>query len=140
MSKVPAHHELIPNILQLRDEVSPKTFITVNGDIEDRQQGMQIIEDNPGLNGIMIGRGVFHNPFCFETSQTEHSKSELIGLLHIHLNLYDHYSQQTQRPYDTLKRFFKIYIREFDGAAEIRDKLMHSKSTNEARLILNSVS
>ena len=64
------------------------------------------------------------------------TKSELIYLLHYHLNLFDHYQPTLGRPYKTLKRFFKIYIRDFDGAKELRDQLMHTTSTDEVRQIL----
>ena len=68
-----------------------------------------------------------------------HHKSELIALLHYHLDLFDHYQPTLGRPYETLKRFFKIYIRDFDGAKELRDQLMHTKNTSEARQILEKI-
>lgn len=136
MSKVPAHFELIPEIVTLRDEIAPNTLLTINGDIENREHGMQIVADNPGVDGIMIGRGIFHNPFAFETNMQSHTREELLGLLAFQLDLYDSHSHLTHRPFDTLKRFFKIYVRDFEGAAELRDKLMHTKSTDEVRAVL----
>ncbi len=136
MSKVPAHFELIPEIIALRDETAPQTLLTINGDIEDREHGLQLIKEYPGINGIMIGRGVFHNPFCFEHEQKVHNRQELLELLRLQLDLYDQYSHQTRRPFETLKRFFKIYVNSFEGAAELRDKLMHTKNTDEVRAII----
>lgn len=138
MSKVPAHHELIPQIIELRDAISPQTLLTINGDIRDRQHGQQIVDTNPGINGVMIGRGIFHNPYAFSDPKDDANANQpnLIQLLQLHLDLYDKWCDKTGRPYDTLKRFFKIYIRDFDGAAAIRDDLMHTKSTDEARTIL----
>lgn len=136
MSKVPAHFELVPEIVALRDEIAPHTLLTINGDIESRAHGEQLIRDNPGVNGVMIGRGVFHNPFAFEKEPVDHTREELIGLLKTQLDLYDQYSHLTNRPFDTLKRFFKIYVRDFEGAAELRDKLMHTKNTDEVRAFL----
>jgi len=137
MSKVPAHFELISDIKKLRDEIAPQTLLTINGDIRDRQHGLELIEQT-GVDGVMIGRGVFHNPFAFEKESRAHSREELLGLLKLQLDLYDQYSEQTGRPYDTLKRFFKIYVRDFEGAAELRDQLMHTKSTDEVRALLSS--
>jgi tRNA-dihydrouridine synthase len=137
MSKVPAHFELIKDIKKLRDEIAPQTLLTINGDIEDRTHGLKLVEET-GVDGIMIGRGVFHNPFAFEVDPREHDREELLDLLRLQLDLYDKYSEQTKRPYDTLKRFFKIYVNSFEGAAELRDKLMHTKSTDEVRTLLNS--
>lgn len=137
MSKVDAHYELIDDIIKLRDDIAPQTLITINGDIRDRQHGLQLIAEHPGVNGVMIGRGVFHNPFAFQHEARAHTRQELIGLLRYQLDLYDEYHAQTRRPYETLKRYFKIYIRDFDGASELRDKLMHTKTTTDARNILN---
>jgi len=149
MSKVPAHHELIPEIKKIRDLIAPETLLIINGDIRDRTHGIELY-DQYGVDGIMIGRGIFTNPFAFaptvadnsewlktEGSQASSRKQALIELLLYHLNLYDQFAEQTKRPYETLKRFFKIYIRDFDGASEIREQLMHTTSTNEARQIIN---
>ena len=196
MSKVPAHYELIDDIIALRDDIAPQTLLTINGDIHDRTHGEELVRAHPGLNGVMIGRGIFSDPFCFArtgartshkiirdphkvaqifsemplapdapvpttrsrqissgdlsekcasnqndvpfTNALEH-KSELIALLHYHLDLFDHYQPTLGRPYETLKRFFKIYIRDFDGAKELRDQLMHTKSTDEARLAIANI-
>ena len=136
MSKVPAHHELISDIVALRDEIAPHTLLTINGDIEDRTHGLELIAKHPGVNGVMIGRGIFHNPFAFELQPAKHTREELIELLFKQLTLFDEYQDQLHRPFETLKRFFKIYIRDFDGAAELRDKLMHTKNTDEVRKLL----
>ncbi len=135
MSKVAAHHELIADIKTLRDEIAPGTLLTINGDIRDRQHGLELVEQY-GVDGIMIGRGVFHNPFAFETDPKEHSRDELIDLLKLQLDLHDKYSAILPRKFDPLKRFFKIYIRDFAGAAELRDRLMHTTGTDEVRKVL----
>ena len=181
MSKVPAHFELIPEIIALRDEIAPGTLLTINGDARDHEHGLELVRQYPGIDGIMIGRGVFADPFCFaattatrpaqssEQSAARDSdaesrseavsddfggengaanqsgesaytrKQELIELLNYHLDLYDRYAPQTNRPFETLKRFFKIYIRDFDGAKELRDQLMHTKSTDEVRALLKNI-
>ena len=137
MSKVNAHFEMIPEILKLRDEIAPQTLIQINGDILSVRQGLELAEKYPGIDGIMIGRGVFANPFVFETEVREHSKAELINLLKLHLDIFDEYATRFEiRKFEPLKRFFKIYIREFDGASDLRAKLMETKSTAEVREIL----
>lgn len=139
MSKVDAHFELIPDIKQLRDEVAPHTLLTINGDISDRAHGEELVRQH-GVDGVMIGRGIFHNPFAFEVEPHTHSREELVGLLRLQLDLHDKYSAEFEpRKFEPLKRFFKIYIRDFDGASELRDKLMHTKSTQEVRDVLTSL-
>lgn len=136
MSKVPAHFELIKDIKQLRDDVAPNTLLTINGDIRDRQHGLELVNET-GVNGVMIGRGIFHDPFAFEHEPKQHSREELLNLLKLQLDLHDQWDTvETPRKFDPLKRFFKIYVRDFEGAAELRDKLMHAKNTAEVRSIL----
>ncbi|NCU31026.1 hypothetical protein EOM57_04440 [Candidatus Saccharibacteria bacterium] len=85
----------------------------------------------------MIGRGVFANPFCFQEDHKP-SKQELISLLTYHLELFDQYQAELGRPFETLKRFFKVYIRDFDGASDLRFALMNSTSTAEVRKLLET--
>ncbi|QHS24200.1 tRNA-dihydrouridine synthase [Virgibacillus sp. MSP4-1] len=137
MSKVDAHWELIPEIKKLRDEVAPDTLLTINGDIPDRQTGLELVEKY-GVDGVMIGRGVFKNPFAFEKEPREHSSKELLDLLRFHLDLHDKYSEEFEpRPFKPLLRFFKIYVREFRGASELRNQLMDTESTEEVRELLD---
>jgi tRNA-dihydrouridine synthase len=136
MSKADAHWELIPEIKKLRDEVAPHTLLTINGDIPDRQTGLRLAEEY-GVDGIMIGRGIFQNPFAFEQEPREHSSEELLDLLRLHLELYDEYSDQKPRSFSPLQRFFKIYVRGFRGASELRNNLMNTRSTSEVRALLD---
>lgn len=157
MSKVPAHYELIPDIVALRDQVAPQTKLIINGDIKDLAQVKSLAAEHPGVDGYMIGRGVFENPYCF----TDHipTRAELISLLYLHLDLFDaadvkHCAAQAELmrehpdfalktngevhslPYEPLKHFFKIYINKFPGASTIRAKLMETHTTAEARQVL----
>lgn len=136
MSKVPAHFELIPEIKKLRDEIAPQTLLTINGDIRDRQHGEELVREY-GVDGVMIGRGVFTNPFAFELEPRAHSRDELLGLLNLHLDLFDKYSAELEpRRFEPLKRFFKIYVRNFAGAGDLRAALMNAKDTDEARRLI----
>ena len=143
MSKVAAHYELIDDIVALRDAIAPQTLLTINGDIRDRAHGMALVATHPGVNGVMIGRGVFADPFCFapcvdSVAQGSSSMAQRnFALLRYHLDLFDHWQPQLGRPYETLKRFYKIYVRDFDGAKELRDQLMHTTSTAEARHVIH---
>jgi len=163
MSKSPAHHELIPEILELAQEVAPHTTIIFNGDFTTRTHFDQTLNDllnldeverqrNPSLRrsrgerviqskiGCMIGRGVFTNPFCFEKSPRDHNREELMELLMYHLDLFDSYEAKlAPRKFEPLKRFFKIYINNFEGAADIRARLMTAKTTAEVRHIIAQV-
>ncbi|GGI42983.1 tRNA dihydrouridine synthase [Mammaliicoccus stepanovicii] len=136
MSKVDAHWELIEAIKNLRDEIAPNTLLTINGDIPDRQTGLELATQY-GIDGVMIGRGVFHNPFAFEKEQREHTSKELLDLLRLHLTLFDKYSKLDTRQFKSLHRFFKIYVRGIRGASSLRHQLMSTESTDEVRTLLD---
>ena len=200
MSKVPAHHELIPEVLKLAQSVAPNTTIILNGDFTSRTHFNQLFKcPSQKTTGCMIGRGVFTNPFCFEKSPREHTKKELMELLLYHLDLFDSsnlpssFSEDfvkspvrtttyipdgtegfarsevpsdaqrmrssaesgseeksvrkfaaeepefSPRKFEPLKRFFKIYINNFEGAADIRARLMETKTTSEVRHIISTI-
>lgn len=136
MSKVAAHWEMIPQIMALRDEIAPNTLITINGDIPDREKGLELAEQY-GVDGIMIGRGIFKNPYAFEKEIKQHTSQELLGLLRMQLDLQDEYAELIPRSIVGLHRFFKIYVKGFPGASDLRVRLMNTKSTDEVRAILD---
>lgn len=136
MSNVAAHWELIPEIKKLRDEVAPHTLLTINGDIPDRETGLKLVEKY-GIEGVMIGRGIFKNPFAFEKEAKEHTSKELLDLLQLQLDLHDKYASELEpRPFKPLRRFFKIYVKGFRGASELRNNLMNTETTDEVRQLL----
>lgn len=136
MSKVDAHYELIPEIIKLRNSLSPETKLIINGDIKDKSAALKLHEKYPEIDGFMIGRGVFTNPYCF----TDHTatREELMKLLNYHLDLYEEKSKTTYLSYEPLKHFFKMYINNFPGASDLRAKLMETHSVSEARAIIES--
>ena len=136
MSKVDAHWELIEAIKNLRDEIAPNTLLTINGDIPDRKTGLELAEKY-GIDGVMIGRGIFHNPFAFEKEPREHTSKELLDLLRLHLSLFNKYKKDEIRQFKSLRRFFKIYVRGIRGASELRHQLMNTQSIAEARALLD---
>lgn len=136
MSKVDAHWELIEAIKNLRDEIAPNTLLTINGDIPDRKTGLELAEKY-GIDGAMIGRGIFHNPFAFEKEPREHTSKELLDLLRLHLSLFNKYEKDEIRQFKSLRRFFKIYVRGIRGASELRHQLMNTQSIAEARALLD---
>ncbi|HDG8387012.1 TPA: tRNA-dihydrouridine synthase [Staphylococcus aureus] len=136
MSKVDAHWELIEAIKNLRDEIAPNTLLTINGDIPDRKTGLELAEKY-GIDGVMIGRGIFHNPFAYEKEPREHTSKELLDLLRLHLSLFNKYEKDEIRQFKSLRRFFKIYVRGIRGASELRHQLMNTQSIAEARALLD---
>ncbi|HSX41839.1 MAG TPA: tRNA-dihydrouridine synthase [Candidatus Saccharimonadales bacterium] len=139
MSLVPAHYEELAKVVALRNKIAPKTVIIANGDIATTAEGRALAKKY-GVEGAMIGRGIFHNPFVFAKDGKVPTQQELFSLLLDHLNLHEQ-TWGNAKTYQPLKRFFKIYVKDFDGAAALRDALMKTTAHQQAReLILQSVS
>lgn len=121
---------------KLRDRIAPNTLLTINGDIPDRQTGLQLAEQY-GIDGVMIGRGIFKNPFAFE-KEPKSIAVKYLDLLRLQLDLQDQYAEVLPRSITGLHRFFKIYVKGFRGAGELRSQLMNTKSTDEVRALLDN--
>jgi len=136
MSKVPAHWELASQFVELKNRISPDTILIGNGDIENISDGEERI-NGTGMDGIMIGRGVFHDPYAFSKDKSLHklSREEKINLLIKHLDLFEK-TWGDEKKYHPLKRYFKIYINGFDSASDLREKLMETNSILDARKII----
>jgi len=138
MSKVPAHWDLIGEVRQLRDKLAPHTLVVGNGDVKNRAQGKKLATTYR-LDGIMIGRGIFHDPFVFAEHRPweEYSKEQRIELYRKQVELFSRTWQAGERNIKTLNKFCKIYISDFDGAKELREELMAATNTNELLHILS---
>ena len=132
MSKVPADWDVIGQIAALRTALSPGTKIIGNGDVLTRAQGAELAKQH-NLDGIMIGRGIFQDPFVFaaQSPWEGYSKAQKIELYRKHVELFAATWVQGERRIHTLNKFCKIYINGFDGAKELREQLMAANSTDE---------
>lgn len=139
MSKVPAQWDLIGEVAALRDRLAPGTLLVGNGDVMTREQATKLARQY-GLDGIMIGRGVFQNPFVFaadgESRWTAFTETERLKLFRRHVELFAATWQAGERPIHTLNKFCKIYVSDFDGAKELREQLMACGSTDELLQLL----
>ncbi len=143
MSKVPADWNVIQQIRELRDKISPATLIVGNGDVLTRKQGEELAVLH-GLDGVMVGRGIFHDPYLFAHNEDGISpwvnvtKEAKIELYKKHVLLFAKTWQNNERKLVTLNKFCKIYINGFDGAKELREQLMVAQSTEELVAILSN--
>lgn len=129
MSDVPADWEMIGKVRALRDQLAPQTLLVGNGDVESREQGLALAQKHQ-LDGIMIGRGVFHDPFVFakQSPWPTYTKAQRIALYAKHVALFAKTWPGEDRRIPMLNKFCKIYISGFDGAKELREQLMAAKT------------
>lgn len=136
-SLVPANWDLIGQVRAQRDALSLDTLIVGNGDVESHMQAADLIHAHQ-LDGVMIGRGIFHNPFVFAKSSPwqYYGSGQRIALYRRHIELFEQTWLPGERPVQTLNKFCKVYINGFDGAKELREQLMAATTTDDLLAIL----
>jgi nifR3 family TIM-barrel protein len=165
MSKVPANWSHVKRVVEIRNKMKVKTKIIGNGDVKDIEDGKRKALET-GCDGIMIGRAIFGNPWLFENLRSGHtSKSTNISLLgnfsawpsrpvqvfskyvpslQIKLKVLVEHTKLFEkllgksRNFAVMKKHFKAYVNGFDGAKELRVKLMKTKNYKEVKVIVDN--
>lgn len=139
MSKNDADWSAIGKVREIRDKVSPTTLLIGNGDVMSREQGQELAKQYK-LDGVMIGRGIFHDPFVFakKSSWPTLTKQEKINLYKKHVELFAKTWSFSNRRIQVLNKFCKIYINDFPEAKELRTKLMNASSADDLIKLLET--
>lgn len=136
MSKVPAHWELAQKAVELRDKISPETILLGNGDIDSLEKAKQITKET-GVDGVMVGRGIFGNPWFFNPEiirDKDISLEDRLKVLVEHTKLFCEILPH--KNFSIMKKHYKAYVEGFDGAKELRVKLMEAKDVGEVENIV----
>jgi len=130
-SKVPANWAEIAKAVVLRNEHKSDTIIIGNGDVVSRQDALLKVDETE-VDGIMIGRGIFHDPWLF--NPTHHGESvtfpEKLAKMKEHIQLFE-LTWGKDKHYPILKKFFKCYISNISNASELRSELIVLNDSSE---------
>lgn len=132
MSKVPARWEFVKRAVEIRDEMNSKTLIFGNGDVMNIDEAQKRVEET-GCDGVMLGRAIFGNPWLFAGYIPK--LEEKLNTLIEHTKLFEEMLGHTKN-FAIMKKHFKAYINGFDGAAELRGKLMETNNAEEVEKII----
>jgi tRNA-dihydrouridine synthase len=119
----------IAKAVKLRNELAPHIKIIGNGDVESYLDGLEKCTSF-GVDGVMIGRGIFKNPWFFNPDMAEPDRDEKLRMLKEHTRLFDK-TWGDSKNFAILRRFFKIYTNGFRGASSLRNDLMNSSNADE---------
>jgi tRNA-dihydrouridine synthase len=139
LSKVPAHWDEIKKAVGLNKQMGNNTVILGNGDVKDYADAVKKC-DEYGTDGVMIGRGIFHNLWAFDPRGVTHMENhqELLKIMREHMKLFEK-TWGEGKNFAVLKKFFKIYVQGIPNASEIRERLMETNTSEEAEHILNTI-
>ena len=139
MSKEPAHWEKMSEVVLLRNTIAPDTILMGNGDITSLAEMHEKFREY-GCEGFMVGRGIFTNPWLFNPKIAMHEKTlnERIELYLYHISLFEK-QWGGRKNFALLKKFAKTYISNLNGATDIRDNLMNSRTLEELKKKINAI-
>ncbi len=161
MSKVPAHYEYIPKIIEHRNKIAKDTLIIINGDVEDLSHA-KLLANKYGCDGVMLGRAIFGNPWLFDEKRIQKKPLRLpnflyhiiprsimkkflgskqytttVTTLHDRLGVLLEHAQLFEtmlgdvKNFAIMKKHIKAYVHDFKGAKELRVELMDNGNSSE---------
>ncbi|HUC31686.1 MAG TPA: tRNA-dihydrouridine synthase family protein [Candidatus Paceibacterota bacterium] len=156
MSDVPAHWDLAPKIVVLRDRIAPKTILLGNGDVRSLEDARQKVEKS-GMDGVMVGSGAFGNPWFF-SGRTPDFRERLERLV-THTELFEKLYRSDNpkaisqggrlKNFEVMKKHYKSYTTwggndlgsaahssQLHNAKELRLHLMEASNAGEVRQIV----
>ena len=136
MSKVPARWEHVKEVVEMRNAMGKKTLILGNGDVKDLNDAKEKAAAT-GCDGVMLGRAIFGNPWLFDQNKKEVTKEEKLRVLVEHTKLYEELLGGV-KSFAIMKKHYKAYVNGFEGALELREKLMLCNNASEVAAVVNS--
>lgn len=136
MSKVPAHWNEIGKAVAIRNDLKKETLIIGNGDVQSHEEALEKSRIY-GVDGIMIGRGIFQDPWLFNKDRNGSaiSFSEKAAMLIEHVTLFEN-TWGEKKHFPIMKKFFKCYVHGMENASVMREELMKCDSADEVRKYL----
>ncbi len=141
MSLVPAHWDLMARIVEIRNEMKKDTLIIGNGDVMDLADARKKAKET-GCDGVMLGKAIFGNPWLFSakehisksTNNRRQTIQEKLQVMVEHTKLFEE-MLGGYKNFAIMKKHYKAYVNGFDGAKELRMKLMEAKNASEIEKI-----
>ena len=142
MSDVPARWEHVKRAVEIRDELQKalmeKTLILGNGDVAGIEDAKKKAAES-GADGVMLGRAIFGNPWLFDPAKNlaDIPPNEKLTALLEHAELFEELLGDL-KSFAIMKKHFKAYVNGWDGAKELRSRLMETENSPEMKAIIES--
>lgn len=141
MSLVPARWEHVKRAVEIRDNFidskgnKSQTLIFGNGDVTDLEDAERKVKET-GCDGVMLGRAIFGNPWCFSRTVKREDVSipDILRVMVEHTKLFE--ELLPHKSFAIMKKHYKAYVNGWDGAKELRLKLMETKTAGEVEEIV----
>lgn len=126
MSKVPARWDEMVTAVETRDRLGSATLILGNGDVTGLDEGRRLASET-GVDGVMIGRGIYGNPWLFNVDKDVANVAwqERLDVLLEHTRLFDEIFGD-HKHFAVLRKYFKSSIAGLPNAKTLRIELMET--------------
>lgn len=127
----PADWNEIAKVVEIKNKISPKTIIIGNGDVREHAE-IELKHKTYGVDGVMVGRGILENVLMFNENQdlADLEINKKLAMLTEHIELFTKTWGNTKNFYN-LKKYFKIYLKGFENAGQLRAELMKAQTPEE---------
>jgi nifR3 family TIM-barrel protein len=143
MSRVPARWDVVAQTVSIARGLYPnadeRPLVLGNGDVESLAAARTRASE-AGADGVMIGRGIFGNPWLFnpDVERENLTQEEILSVMLEHTRLFlELYG--SSRPFEMMKKHYKAYCGGFRGAAEVRAELMAANDYADVERIVGAV-
>ena len=127
MSLVPANWDRVKRAVEIAQ--GSGVLILGNGDVKNLEEARARVAET-GCDGVMIGRGIFGNPWLFDEKKKEVTTEEKLRVMVEHTKLYEELFKD-KKSFELMKKHYKAYIHGFPEAKELRVKLMNCHTALE---------
>ena len=136
MSKVTCPWGRIKEAREIRDRIGSSTLLLGNGDVRNLSEAEMRVKES-GVDGVMIGRGLFGNPWIFNREHPRETIpfSERMGVLLEHTRLYDELISP-HKSFAVMRKHFKSYTEGYHDAKNLRLELMEAENADDVEGIL----
>jgi tRNA-dihydrouridine synthase B len=111
-----------------------ETLFLGNGDIKTLEEAHKKVIDY-GLDGVLVGRATFGNPWFF-SGQSPTLADRVNGAIE-HCKAFERILPE--RGFFNMRKHLAWYMKGFDGARELRSKLMQTNDSEEVKRVFNTL-
>ncbi len=137
MYKAPARWSLVEKAVHIRDKINKETVILGNGDLFSVHDLYEKVKKS-GADGGMVGRAVLGNPWFFDPDVdiSDISKEKRLEVLLEHCYLFEKLFSG-KKNFSEVKKHFRGYVSGWEGAKELRSKLMSAQNSEDVERIIS---
>ena len=98
--------------------------------------------EETGCDGVMLGRAIFGKPYLFNHSreldnrEDTQTRKKILKIMVEHTKLFE--KLLPHKSFSIMKKHYKAYVNGWEGAKELRIKLMDAKDVKEVSKIVDA--